>query len=167
MEYFPYVDGGIMCLVGLGLGSGGIGAMRKAKAASAWPTVPGKLLSSEVVAHGSLNSAKRGGKGQASYQPVVRYSYALGGKELIGTAIGLVDARGSKAAAEKRLAAFAAGKELAVRYDPADPKRALLDVSAAGSAMVLAVASLIALVGALVLINAPIIARIFSAFGGS
>jgi hypothetical protein len=165
MEYFPYVVGGILCIVGLGLGSGGIGAIRKAKAAAAWPTVPGKLLSSEVVAHTGIHSGRRGSKGQASYQPVVRYSYSVGGKELSGATIGLVDVRGSKAAVERKIAAFASGKELAVHYDPADPKRALLDVTAAGSGWLIGLASLIVLVGALVLVNAATIAGLFAAFG--
>jgi hypothetical protein len=100
MESFPYAVGGIMCIVGLGLGSGGIGAIRKAKAA----------------------------------------------------------------AAERRIAAFASGKELAVHYDPEDPKRALLDVTAAGSGWLIGLASLIVLVGALVLVGAAAIARLFAAF---
>jgi hypothetical protein len=165
MEYFPYVIGGVLCIVGLGLGSGGIGAIRKAKAAAAWPTVPGKLLSSEVVAHGSLGSGRRSGKGQDSYQAVVRYSYSVGGKELSGSTIGLVDVRGSRASAERRLAALASGKELIVHYDPADPKRALLDVTAAGSGSLIGIATLLALIGALVLVNAGKIAPLFAAFG--
>jgi hypothetical protein len=160
MSVIPYVIGAAFCVVGGGLGFGGLRARRKAKAASSWPTVSGTILSTEVVTHRSSGGAKHGTR--VSYEPVVKYSYSVDGKEFKDGRIGFVDVSGGKGAAEKRIAAFASRTDLVVHYNPKDPKEAVLDPKASGSLGLFAIGIFLIVVGALVLSDAPALALLFS-----
>lgn len=49
MSVLPYLFGAFLCVVGLGLGSGGLKARGRARMVAAWPVARGIVATSEVV----------------------------------------------------------------------------------------------------------------------
>jgi Protein of unknown function (DUF3592) len=70
---------GILWIAGFGYAH--FRAVGKAKAAEAWPTATGRVISSEVVEE---ESTDREGATSTWYDPVVTYAYSAGGRELTG-----------------------------------------------------------------------------------
>jgi hypothetical protein len=162
MSFLPYVFGAIFCIVGIGLTAGGFGARKKSKVSASWPTVVGKILSTDVVAHRSSGGGRHGSSVRSSYEPVVKYSYSVGDKNFEGKKIGFVDIRGSKGSAEKRVESFSSMKELIVHYNPDSPKEAVLDPKATGSGGLFGIGIVLALIGILILFNAQAFSVLFS-----
>jgi hypothetical protein len=133
--------GGLIGLVPLGL------EWSSADSSSGWPSTRGRVTNS------SLSSTKRVGGGSAETWTVhVSYSYAVGGKSHVGSAIhkGSFPSYDSKAEARAVLGRYGDGASVTVFYDPSDPSDAVLEpgVAAATSSLELG-ALLIALVIAL------------------
>ncbi|MCX7028461.1 MAG: DUF3592 domain-containing protein [Spirochaetes bacterium] len=163
MSFIPYVFGAFMCVVGAGLGFGGFQSRKKSKTAAAWPTVPGTITSAEVETHRSSGMSSKGhSTTRVSYEPVVKYSYSVEGKEFKGKNIGLTTVSTGKGAAEKRIEALTSNPKLKVYYNPNDPKEACLDPKAGGSIGMFVIGAALLLLGIVVLANATMLVEIFS-----
>lgn len=107
-------------------------ASRKAAAAERWPTVPGKILSSEVE---SAEGVTAGGGRTMIYVPLITYSYDVGGRSLRGKRIGFgKTAHASPAKAEADIAPYPVGSTPLVRYNPEKPEECVLETSRPGLA---------------------------------
>ena len=131
-----------LLVVGGGFLAWGLASRRKANAAEAaarsWPIAPGIVTAAEVGAGRVEGTAIVTGqiqdRGRNYYEPMVRYRYTVGPNEYEGTRLrfGWLTCR-SSGEAQRLLAAYAVGRAVAVRFDPADPSNSVLEVSAANS----------------------------------
>lgn len=96
-------------------------ALEEALRSSHWPSVPGRVVSSKVVAVSCLE----GGGGNCT-APDIRYRYAVRGIELEGTRLGVLAWETNGSAAKDAVAAFPEGREVTVYYDPTIPSRSVL-----------------------------------------
>ncbi|MEA3008681.1 MAG: hypothetical protein QOJ91_373 [Sphingomonadales bacterium] len=119
---------GILWLAGFGYAH--FRAVGKAKAAESWPTATGRVISSEVVEE---ESTDREGGTSTWYNPVVTYAYSAGGRELTGRRLRFGNYRSSsRKKAEAALAAYPAGANPTVRYNPQNPEECVLETSKPG-----------------------------------
>ncbi len=88
-----------------------LSAMKKKKAAQAWPSVPGTVTSSRVQQKEDESDA------------VVTYSYAVNGKDYQGNRVGFF----SRDTAQQVVSRYPSGKQVEVFYDPANPSSAVLE----------------------------------------
>jgi hypothetical protein len=163
MSMVPYLAGAFIGVVGAGLGAGGFKARKKSKLVRAWPTAAGRLDSAELAVHKSSGTTSKGhSTTRVSYEPAVKYSYSVEGKEFKGKNIGLVESRAGKGAAESRIASLRSARELKVYYNPADPKEAYLDPKADGSFWMLFIGAALLALGIVVIYNAKMLVELFS-----
>jgi len=103
------------------------------EAAERWLNAPGRIIASEVQRRGGSS-----GRNQY-YVPLVRYSYAVHGREREGSRLrfGFLSAR-SPAGAEAMLARYPAGAEVKVRYDPDNPDQSVLEPGKTGANLLIA-----------------------------
>ena len=100
-------------------------AVARAAAAEGWPSVPGEVVASRI---GAEESADSEGGTTTWYMPVLRYRYAVDGRELEGRRLRFGSVRTADLKrAEAWLAPYPAGARVEVRYDPADPAEAVLE----------------------------------------
>lgn len=109
-----------LLLVGIlwvaGFGYAHFRAVAKAKAAESWPTAMGRVVSCEVIEE---ESRDREGNTTTWYNPVVIYSYSVGGSPLTGRRLRFGNYRATtRKKAEAMLAPYAVGSSPAVRYNP-------------------------------------------------
>jgi hypothetical protein len=163
MSLLPIVIGAVFCVIGAGLGLGGFSAVRKARKRAAWPTVAGSILSTDVVEHRRSVSGKHGSRKSVSYEPIIKYSYSVDGKNYSGKRIAAASENMiSKRAAEKRIGKFSSGTEILIHYDPKDPKQAVLDTRAVNLAMLFGIGAAMIALGVLTLAYASAISELFS-----
>jgi hypothetical protein len=137
----------IFGVIGLGLLVLAIVQMSKAKKASAWPTVPGTVLSSGLEEHRSHDSD---GGTSVNYEPRVQYQYAIMGSPFTGYRLSFGNASYSYNIAARKIAAYPQGAQVTVYYNPDDPSDSVLEPKAAGG-VVLIVIGVIFVVLAIVL----------------
>lgn len=117
--------------VGL-LWAGGFGlihfnAVRRAKAASTWPSAAATVLSTEVVVEESGDTVE---SGTTWYNPVVRYSYVVSGRQLQGSRLRFGNPRSARRSkSEAAITKYVAGSSIAVRYNPEKPEDSVLETS--------------------------------------
>jgi hypothetical protein len=111
-------------------------SQQQVKAARAWPTTTGRVLSAEVVAHRS----RTGRSGYStSYYPAVAYEYVVNGQRYMnnvvnpGQAVGI----GLRGVVEKKVARYPVGNAVQVYYNPQNPGESVLETSASGANRVL------------------------------
>ena len=105
-------------------------AVGKAKASETWPTTIGSVLSSEVVEE---ESRDREGGTSTWYNPVVRYSYSAGGRQLQASRLRFGNPRSaSRKKAEAAIAIYPVGSSTTVRYNPEKPEEAVLETKKPG-----------------------------------
>lgn len=105
-------------------------AVGKAKAAESWPSVPGRVISSEVRIE---ESSDREGGTTTWYNPVVVYAYSAGGRELQGNRLRFGNPRsGSRKKAEAALEPYPVGATPPVRYNPERPEECVLETRKPG-----------------------------------
>jgi hypothetical protein len=98
-----------------------------ARASRNWPTVPGKVLASEVLRSLPLTAQN---SLDYTYTPTIRYAFEVGGKAYEGDTIqfGLVSGK-NPILEEAVLKPYPVGAKVNVHYDPANPKNSVLDTS--------------------------------------
>ena len=126
--------------VGAGFLLWGLSARRKADAleaaARSWPVAPGVVVAAHVgtsLAHGAaLVTGQIQDRSRHYYTPVVQYRYTVGTQEYEGNRLrfGWLTCQNA-AEAQRILAAYPVGRQLAVRFDPANPANSVLEVAAA------------------------------------
>lgn len=111
-------------MFGGGAGAIGLGTWRglRARFAQKWPQVPGEIIFAKVTE----STTHRG----YVYEPSVRYRYEVNGEIYHSDRIrfGSLDINDSHSAAERALQAYPKGSRVQVRYDPAKPSEAVLEV---------------------------------------
>ena len=124
-------------------------AAGKARASETWPTAIGKVISSEVRVEESSDPDDR----STWYNPVVSYSYDVGGRTLEGSRIRFANMRrGSRAKAEEIAGRYRPGAPVTVRYNPARAEEAVLETQKPGPLyLVLALGGLVFIAVGLVL----------------
>ena len=96
------------------------GAVGIARASRDWPTVPGRIVRSEI-------RSNRGANGLPGFRTLIRYAYVVDdeeyeGREVSGGEFPYRTAHG----ANRRVAAYPVGELVTVRYSPDDPEIAVL-----------------------------------------
>jgi hypothetical protein len=107
---FGCIFGGI----GLIFACVGVGMLWQYWRAARWPTAPGVILTSRV-------DSQRGSKGGTTYACLVTYRFQANGREYTGDKLEPMTVYSSGSAAREDNAAYAAGMECTVHYDPDDP----------------------------------------------
>jgi hypothetical protein len=133
-----YIIPAIFAFVGLILLLVAINQMNKARAAEAWPTVPGVVLSSGLEEHRSYDASDH--STNITYEPGVQYQYNLMGQTLTGTHIAFGSASFDYNTASRKIAPYPQGAQVTVHYDPANPANpanAVLETKAAGGVILL------------------------------
>jgi hypothetical protein len=142
----------------LGLVFGGIGIIlvisalvsrKRAQAAQNWPTTMGQVLSAEIQEHRSYD--RNDHHTRLSYEPVVQYSYAVGGQAYSGNRIGFGANSFDQRTAQTKIASYAPGAGITVHYNPENPSKAVLETNASGSNIFLIVGIIFAIIGLLAL----------------
>jgi hypothetical protein len=145
---FPLCLGGIFAVIGIGLIVFGLRERKKAKAAEAWPTVNGTIVSSRLDQ--STRTERRDGRSytHTSYAPVVEYTYEVGGKTYQGNHI-FPGATMSYdlGTAQNIVNRYQPGSTATVHYDPAKPMEAVLEIKAKGGNLFLILGGVFAVLG--------------------
>eukprot|EP01037_Dinobryon_pediforme_P020070 gene20070-20607_t len=104
---------------------------RQRREAVAWPKVEGVVVASSVTGTASIDTTDSG-----SFEPVVRYQYMVAGNALEGSRIAIASsgAMTERADAEDIADSYPVGQRVDVRYDPAHPDKAVLEIATARSA---------------------------------
>lgn len=125
---------------------------RKVRASQRWSTTSGRILTSEVTSHRSLDS---NGTHTTIYDPAVQYEYAVNGQRLQSSSIRFGMAYGTSwpQPAQDVVDKYPQGTLVQVFYNPTNPTEAVLEHSAGGSNRILTCAAafilgMILLVGA-------------------
>lgn len=112
---------GLMCAAYIGITIGQVHNINIGYESNAWPSVEGGIISSEI----RIVSPRRG---TSFWQPTLRYSYSVGGRDYIGE---LWRAYPNEIYdtpfARQFTTRYAPGTVVAVRYDPGEPTRAALE----------------------------------------
>jgi len=99
---------------------------RRGEASRGWTRTTGRVVVSQVD---EIQGPSE--QGYPQYRPRIRYQFSVGGRSYEGdeTAVGSAAAPGSSEAAwaRKEVERFPAGSEVTVFYDPASPRRAVLE----------------------------------------
>jgi hypothetical protein len=102
--------------------------MQQAKATLTWPTTRGTVTCSEVVWTGFENSTDETITSKKStYRHNLSYQFSVGGMSYGSTALGYRIHGGSESALKLLVEQYPAGAEVTVYYDPANPKKAVLE----------------------------------------
>jgi hypothetical protein len=127
---------GLLVLVGLVLVLNGLRHRRQERASTAWPSVPGRLLSCEIKKQVVTTGEKNRRHSYTTYHPVVRYEYEVDGARHEGNRVAFVNVtRSSEAEAQQVVDQAGPGGALHVFYNPRKPKDAvLLNTDRSGSA---------------------------------
>jgi hypothetical protein len=127
-------------------------AVIQAKAAQGWPTVSGEILESRIAVEESTDSDGNTGH---SYHPVLRYRYAVGGREFEGKRLRFgVDRSGSEGTIKAWLMPYREGARPKVRYNPVDPADCVLEAVRPTAAYIVAAA----LVGGILILIGTVMA---------
>ena len=89
-----------------------------------WPSVPGSVTGTDIVADGTFED------GSAAYYPRISYKYVVAGKEYSSQRRSLINVgagRFLRAGLRKTVERYPVGSEVTVFYDPADPSEAILE----------------------------------------
>jgi hypothetical protein len=105
---------------------------RKAHASERWTPASGRILSSEVTSHRSLDS---NGTHSTIYEPAIQYEYMVNGQRLQSTHVRFGMAYGTSwtKPAQDLVDKYPQGTLVQVFYNPANPGEAVLEHSTGGS----------------------------------
>ncbi len=110
---------GLFLAVGFGILGWGLNALNMSRQAEHWPTTPGTVTASDFI----VDSDSEG----ATYRTKVSYTYNALGREIAGDKIAFGYSGSSSEKFHRDIYnALPAGAQVAVRYDPSKPERAVL-----------------------------------------
>lgn len=129
------VAGAAMVLVGAIVLLGAIRLRSRGRQILKWPTVTGKVISSEMASRGEA-----AGGSKVTAQATVRYAYRVDGKPYESERIRSAPDgnRQRPGEAEEILARYPIGSRVSVHYDPEQPATAALEAEATGRTATLA-----------------------------
>ncbi len=104
---------------------------RSLAAARKWPTVPGRIATSEVQSFEGYSKADKNGRTtlQTFYKSVLLYSYTVNGRAYTGTNVGTTSqvTANWEAPARRLVSRYKVGQVVTVHHDPKNPSEAMLD----------------------------------------
>lgn len=125
MEFLVMLGGWVM-VWGIGVLVSILRVKRRAQGAAEWPKVIGAVTESGVYAHPRHTQAQA----YLTYTPVVEYTYTVAGMTYTSRKVGFAPAEEnsypSQAQAQAHLARYPLGREVAVYYNPHNPRQAVL-----------------------------------------
>jgi len=92
-----------------------------------WPTVPGRVLSSEVDVSRTGSSSAGSSIGSNSYTPTVRYSYEVEGQPYEAEKLQFIQDGMGQQWAKQKVARYPINTPVEVSYHPNDPQTAVLE----------------------------------------
>ena len=118
--------------------------LRVGQASMLWPTTAGRISASVVqyLSTGAVNGAQTG-----YYTPEVAYTYTVRELTYTGTAIAFRDLRGWQKTSADIVAKYPVGSEVAVHYDPSDPRMCVLEAGTVGIGRFFSLAAVLILLG--------------------
>ncbi|MEI8133183.1 MAG: DUF3592 domain-containing protein [Leptolinea sp.] len=119
--------------------------IKKAKAAEAWPTISGLILSSELHENRRYNTKSH--VTNTSYEPRIQYQYSILGQNYLGTSLYIGKSSYSYGAASKKIETYPQGAPVVVHYNPADPSKAVLEPKAASGILNLVIGIILMVFG--------------------
>ncbi len=129
--FFTIIFPWIFILMGGGIMYAGITNLRNASASKNWPTVPGKVVVSEVDRH-------RSDKGSSTYSANVVYDYKVESTTYSAKRVSFGDSRSSNPAGARTIQnKYKLGMEVPVHYSPKEPSLAVLEPGVTGATMLL------------------------------
>lgn len=138
-----YVVGAVLLVVGVGCLMTGVMRAVRAFRSEDWERVPGRVVISEVTAHGVGPDR--------DHRLDFAYTYEVGGTTYTGTTI-RYRVWGRSAGGARVVQRYPEGTGVAVRVDPSDPARAVLEPGGGWPMLALPVVGLLSVVvGALLL----------------
>ena len=115
----------IFLIVGGLIGGFLLWQLLKGMKAKNWPTAPGKVVDSQITRDVSRDSD---GDRSVTYGADIRYTYEVDGYEYSGDRRSFADYSSSnRRRAEKIVARFSPGADVAVYYSPDDPEKCVLE----------------------------------------
>jgi hypothetical protein len=112
--------------IGIGFGIWGWSQLKKAKESKKWPSVNGKIISSEVVRKKSNNSKRK--SSSTTYGAEIVYEYFVSEKKYSSNKISFSEYSSSDIShAQKIVNIYFPGKTVTVYYNPEDPYTAVLE----------------------------------------
>ena len=139
----------IFIAVGIALLIYGIGLVRDARACGSWPSVDGRIVTSEpqVVSRQ---------KDQRTYAPNVSYAYTVAGQNYEGSRLTMVPRNYNQlSAVQAVLAQYPAGGAVKVFHDPQDPANCVLVNRAVGTEWAYPLAGMIFVVVGVLMFRRP------------
>lgn len=109
--------------VGVVFGYKAVSGRIRSKAAQNWPTVKGKVLTSEVMEDRFRNAT---GKASIAFVPEITYTYTVDGREYNGDTVIFGEITYDYITAARICEKFAVESEPNVYYDPAKPEESVL-----------------------------------------
>ena len=129
--FFTIIFPWIFILVGGGILFAGVTNLRNASGSKSWPTVPGKVMISELDRH-------RSDKGSTTYSATVVYDYRVEGTTYSAKRVSFGSGSSSNpAGARTVLNKYKLGTEVTVHYSAKEPSLAVLEPGVTGSTMLL------------------------------
>ncbi|WP_081887643.1 DUF3592 domain-containing protein [Verrucomicrobium sp. BvORR034] len=129
--FFTIIFPWIFILVGGGIMYAGVTNLRNASASKNWPTVPGKVVISEV-------DRRRSDKGSTTYSANVVYDYLVEGTTYSAKRVSFGSGSSSNpAGARTTQNKYKVGTEVNVHYSPKDPSLAVLEPGVTGVTLLL------------------------------
>jgi hypothetical protein len=116
----------------------------RARASASWPRTDGEIVGADLQVEGYHDD------GEAMQRAVIRYRYDVGGESHRAERVFFGDdvALRFTGPGRRRLDAYPVGRRVSVAYDPADPRRAVLEPGVSGAVRLsVLVALAIALLG--------------------
>jgi len=102
--------------------------MKKNKAATNWPTVPGVIISAELDSYIKYDDD---GDATTMYTPLITYEYEVEGQVYTNNRVRVQAfvATNMQSVSSKKLEEYPVGGAVEVHYDPFNPKDALLEIN--------------------------------------
>jgi len=139
--------GGIVFIIGAVLAVLGLTSRRKADASQKWPVVGGRVITASLLEHSS--SDPDDSISSVMYEPAVEYEYPVGGETLVGRRVAFGANRFDRGRAQRTLDRYPPGSLVNVRYNPENPREAVLETAAAGGNVLMIVGIVFSVLGLL------------------
>ena len=128
---FSVAFSAVFVLVGLGVLAWGIHLTLQGLTSQNWPAAQGTIISSEIQESEDSDSG-------TVYGARVRYTYRVDNIDYSGSKVSFVDISASDSSIANRVVArYPAGRSVAVYYDPAQPKTAVLETGVSANFLLL------------------------------
>jgi hypothetical protein len=120
----------IFLVIGIGFIIISITSKRKAHSSIQWPIAIGTVISAMIKDRADIDDGDY--STSHTYEPVIKYTYQVMGKEYQSTRIAFGANSFDQARALLKINSYPIGKPLQVRYNPNNPSESVVETSAAG-----------------------------------